>query len=33
MWERRGTYRVLVEKPEVKRSLARPRIDGSIILK
>jgi hypothetical protein len=33
MWERRGTYRVLVEKPEVKQSLARPRIDGSIILK
>jgi hypothetical protein len=25
MWERRGVYRVLVEKPEGKRPLGRPR--------
>jgi hypothetical protein len=30
MWERRGEYRVLVEKPEGNRPLAPPR---SIILK
>jgi hypothetical protein len=25
MWERRGAYRVMVGKPEGKRSLGRPR--------
>jgi hypothetical protein len=25
MWKRRGAYRVLVEKPEGKRLLGRPR--------
>jgi len=31
--ERRGAYWVLVGKPEVKRPLGRPSIDGRIILK
>jgi hypothetical protein len=32
MWERRGTYRVMVGKPEGKRPLGRyrPRWEGSI---
>jgi hypothetical protein len=33
MWERRGVYRVLVGKPEGKRSIGRPRVDGRIILR
>jgi hypothetical protein len=30
---RKGAYRVLVEEPEGKRVLGRPRLDGRIILK
>jgi len=33
MDERRGVYRVLVGKPEGKRPLGRPGVDGRIILK
>jgi hypothetical protein len=33
MGERRGVYRVLVVKPEVKRPLGRPSLDGRIILR
>ena len=33
MGERRGVYRVLVGKPERKRPLGRPGIDGNIILR
>jgi hypothetical protein len=33
MVEGRGVYRVLVEKPEVKRQLGRPGVDGRIILR
>jgi hypothetical protein len=33
MGERRGTYRALVGKPEGRRPLEDPRIDGRIILK
>ena len=32
MGEERGVYRVLVGKPEGKRTLGRPRVDGWIIL-
>jgi hypothetical protein len=32
MGERRGVYRVLVGKPEGRRSLGRPGVDGRIIL-
>jgi hypothetical protein len=31
--ERRGMYRVLVGKPEGKRSLGRPGVDGRIIIR
>jgi hypothetical protein len=31
--ERRGEYRVLVEKPEGKRPLGDPGLDGKIILR
>jgi hypothetical protein len=31
MWERRGVYRVLVGKPEGKRTLDRPRRGWKII--
>jgi hypothetical protein len=33
MWERRGAFRVLVGKPEVRRHLEDPGVDGRIILK
>jgi len=33
MRERRGLYRVLVGKPEGKRPLGDPSVDGRIILK
>ena len=33
MWEGRGVHRVLVGKPEGKRPLGRPRLDGRIILR
>jgi len=33
MGENRGVYRVLVEKPEGKRSLGDPDVDGRIILR
>ena len=33
MGERRGEYKVLVGKPEGKRTLGRPRVDGKIILR
>jgi hypothetical protein len=33
MRERRHVYRVLVIKPERRRSLGRPRLDGRIILR
>jgi hypothetical protein len=33
MGEGRGMYRVLVEKPEGKRPLRRPRRNGRIILR
>ena len=33
MGERRGVYGVLVEKPEGKRPLVRPRLRGRIILR
>ena len=33
MGERRGVYRVLVEKPEDKSHLENPGVDGRIILK
>jgi len=33
MGEGRGIYRVLIGKPEGKRTLARPRLDGRIILR
>jgi hypothetical protein len=33
MGERRGAYRVLVEKPEGKGALGRPNVDGRIILR
>jgi hypothetical protein len=33
MGERRGVYRVLVVKPEGKRPLGRPGVDGRIILR
>jgi len=32
VWVRRGMYRVLVGKPEGKRPLWRPGVDGWIIL-
>jgi hypothetical protein len=31
--ERRGVFRVLVGKPEVKKPLGRPSIDGRIIFR
>ena len=31
--ERRGVYRVLVGKPEGKRPLGRPRVEGRFILR
>jgi len=31
MWEKRGVYRVLVEKPEGKRHLEDPGVDGRIL--
>jgi hypothetical protein len=33
MRERRDAYRILVGKPEGKRSLGKPGVDGRIILK
>jgi hypothetical protein len=33
MGERRGVYRVLVGKPEGKRPLGRPSVDGRIMLR
>ena len=33
MEERRGVYRVLVEKPEEQRQLESPRLSGRIILR
>jgi hypothetical protein len=33
MGERRGAYTALVGKPEGRRPLGRPRLDGRIILK
>jgi hypothetical protein len=33
MVEKRGAYRVLVERPEGKRPFGRLGVDGSIILK
>jgi hypothetical protein len=33
MGEDRGVYRVLVEKPEGKRTLGRTDVDGKIILR
>jgi len=33
MGEGRGVHRVLVGKPEGKRQLGRPRLDGRIILR
>jgi hypothetical protein len=33
MGERRGAYRALVGKPEGRRPLERPGVDGRIILK
>ena len=33
MWERRGVYRVSVGKPEGKRHLGDPGVDGRIILR
>jgi hypothetical protein len=33
MGERRGAYRALVGKPEGRRPLGRPSVDGRIILK
>jgi len=33
MGQRRGAYRVLVGKPEGKRPLGRPRLDGRITLR
>jgi hypothetical protein len=33
MEERRGAYRALVGKPEGRRPLGRPGVDGRIILK
>jgi hypothetical protein len=33
MWKKRGIYRVLVRKPEGKRPLVRPNLDGRVILK
>jgi hypothetical protein len=33
MGEKRNAYRILVEKPEEKRPLGRPRLDGTIILR
>jgi hypothetical protein len=33
MGERRGAYRALVGKPEGRRPLGRPAVDGRIILK
>ena len=33
MREERGVYRVLVGKPEGKRPLGKPRLDGRIIIK
>jgi len=33
MGEGRGVHRVLVGKPEGKRSFGRPRLDGRIILR
>jgi hypothetical protein len=33
MGESRGVYRVFVGKPEGKRPLGRPRLDGRIILR
>jgi hypothetical protein len=33
MRERRGVYRVLTRKPEGKRPLARPGVEGRIILR
>jgi hypothetical protein len=31
--ERRGVYRVLVEKPERKRTIRNPSVDGRIIFR
>jgi hypothetical protein len=33
MGERRYVYRILVGKPEERRLLGRPRLDGRILLK
>ena len=33
MGKRRGIYRVLVGKPEGKRPLGRPRLNGRVILR
>ena len=33
MGERRGAYRVLVRKPEGRKNLKEPGVDGRIILK
>ena len=33
MGERRGLYRILVGKPEVKNNFENPGVDGRIILK
>jgi hypothetical protein len=33
MGDRRGAYRILVERPEGRRPLARSRLGGRIILK
>jgi hypothetical protein len=33
MWEGRGVYRVLAGKPEEKRPLGDPEVDGRIILR
>jgi hypothetical protein len=33
MGERRGIFRILVGKPEGKRPLGRPRLDGRIIIR
>jgi hypothetical protein len=33
MGEKRGAYRILVGRPEVRRPLGRPSVNGRIILK
>jgi hypothetical protein len=33
MVDRRSSYRIMVGKPEVKRLLGKPRLNGRIILK